>query len=158
MAAPPLLLIPRPVWLATAALLAPYTRAQVEAGLYWYGIRNDEAAVVSLVGIPAQINNPRNFAVPDDDLAVLSRNVPEPLLTVAALHIHPGVDTNHSDYDDKRAVSRKILSLVLPSYGHDPKLAQAAVHECRDGQWLRLGDDEARARVRIIPELIDTRQ
>lgn len=158
MAAPPVLLIPRPTWLTTVSLLGPYARAQVEAGLYWYGIRTEAAAVVSLVGIPAQVNNTRNFEVPDDDLAGLSRRIPEPLVVVGALHIHPGSDTNHSDHDDKRAVSRKILSLVLPFYGRDPKLEQAAVHECRDGHWSRLADDEAQARVHIIPELIDTRR
>src|SRR4051794_14369268 len=108
MAAPPLLFVPETIWHTTVALLEPYTRAQVECGLYWYGLRSEDGAVVSLAGIPSQMNRPRNFAVADDDLAALTRAVPEPLVAVAALHTHPGVDTRHSEHDNERALSRKI--------------------------------------------------
>ena len=157
MPAPPLLLVPQIAWETTVALLHPYTRAGVEAGLYWYGLRTEAAATVTIVGMPAQINNPRNFAVLDDDLAALTRDIPEPLVVVAALHTHPGSDTTHSEHDNKRAVSRKILSLVLPLYGDDPRLEDAGVHENRDDGWWKLSPQEAHARVRVIPQLVDKR-
>jgi hypothetical protein len=157
MAASSLLLLPGAIWNTTVALLEPYARAQVECGLYWYGLRNDDAALVSLVGIPSQINRPRSFEVADDDLAGLTRAVPEPLVAVAAVHTHPGADTSHSKHDDRRAVSRKILSLVLPFYGRGARLEHAAVHEYREGGWRRLTPEEAQRRVVLVPALVDAR-
>lgn len=40
MAAPPLLILPEAIWQTTVELLEPYTRAQVECGLYRYGLRS----------------------------------------------------------------------------------------------------------------------
>jgi hypothetical protein len=156
--APPFLILPDSIWRITVGLLEPYTRAHVECGLYWYGLRNEDAAAVTVAGIPQQINRPRNFAVPDDHLATLTRAVAEPLVVVAAIHTHPGVDTAHSDHDDERAVSRKIFSLVLPFYGHGANLRDAAVHEFADGGWRQLPSHDARRRVVLVPNLIDTRR
>jgi hypothetical protein len=157
MTAPRRLLIPETAWRATVGLLAPYAVAQVEAGVYWYGTRSEEAAVVSVVGVPRQLNRPRNFDVHSEDLAALIRRLPDPLVAVAALHTHPGIDTRHSEWDDARAVSRKILSLVLPFYGRGPQLEDAAVHQSVDGRWVMLGPAEARSRLALIPTLIDAR-
>jgi proteasome lid subunit RPN8/RPN11 len=157
MAAPQKLLIPEAIWQATVKVLDPYRHAQVEAGLYWYGLRSDEAAVVVHAGVPAQINRPRNFAVPDDALATLTRAVPEPLVAVAAIHTHPGLDTRHSPHDDERAISRKILSLVLPRYGDKALLSEARVHEHRSERWHALAPQEADERLVLVPTLVDLR-
>lgn len=157
MSAPRRLLIPETVWQATVAVLAPHATARVEAGLYWYGTRLEDTAVVAIAGIPRQLNRPRNFEVHREDLAALIRCVPDPLVAVAALHTHPGIDTRHSDWDDERAVSRKILSLVLPLYGRDPKLQDAGVHEWVEQAWQMLEPQEAADRLALIPTLIDTR-
>jgi hypothetical protein len=149
MTAPRRLLIPETVWRATTGLLTPYAVAQVEACVYWYGTRSEEAAVVSVVGVPRQLNRPRNFDVHSEDLAALIRRLPDPLVAVAALHTHPGIDA--------RAVSHKILSLVLPFYGRDPQLADAGVHQSVDERWVMLGPEEARSRLALIPTLIDAR-
>ena len=57
MAAPALLILPEAIWQTTVALLEPYTRAQLERGLYWAGLRSEDAAIVSLAGIPSQIEH-----------------------------------------------------------------------------------------------------
>jgi proteasome lid subunit RPN8/RPN11 len=157
MAAPEQLLISEAIWDRTIAVLDAYRRAEVEAGLYWYGQRSADAALAILVGVPAQINRPRSFAVPDDALATLTRAVPEPLVAVAAIHTHPGLDTRHSEHDDERAISQKILSLVLPRYGQGALLSQAGVHEYRDGRWQTLAPQEAKQRVVVVRTLVDTR-
>ena len=158
MSAPHRLLIPDTAWQMTAAILAPYTAARVEAGLYWFGVRTAAAAVVAHVGVPAQINRSRNFQVDADALAALIRAVPEDLVVVAALHTHPGSDTHHSEFDDARAVSRKVLSLVLPHYGAHATLRDAGVHECAGDRWSQLTAAESRQRVLLISTLSDTRR
>lgn len=157
MAAPELLVVPEAVWLETRRLIEAYTPRRLEMGLYWYGVRTSEAAVACVPGIPHQTNRPRNFEVHADDLAILVRHIPDPLVAVAQIHIHPGVDTSHSSWDDTWAVSTKILSLVLPLYGSNAHLAEAAVHEYQD-KWVRISDKEARVRVVLLPGLIDTRR
>lgn len=158
MAAPNLLLIPETIWRTTLTALERYRRAHVESGLYWYGLRNDDAALVSLAAVPSQINRPRHFAVPDDALAALTRAVPEPLVAVAAIHTHPGFNTRHSPHDDERAISRKILSLVLPAYGEGAVLSKAGVHEHRNGDWQPLAPKEIQQRLMLLPILVDTRR
>jgi hypothetical protein len=159
MAAPRQLLIPDRVWPETLETLNAYARAEVEAGLYWYGLRNIETqvATVAAIGIPRQFNQPCSFEVDADDLAALTRRVPDPLVAVAAVHTHPGADTNHSPWDDLRVISRNILSLVLPFYGRDAQLADAAIHEYVDGRWTSLARAQTVDRVLVIPSLIDTR-
>ncbi len=158
MSAPRRLLVPDAVWQTTVELLAPYAAARVEAGLYWYGTRTETAAVVAQVGMPGQHNRSRNFEVGPDNLATLVRAVPDPLVAVAALHTHPGVDTRHSTYDDARAISRKVLSLVLPHYGAGAALRDAGVHEWTGHGWVALAPSEAQDRLALIPALIDTRR
>ena len=158
MPAPARLLVSESLWMATVAALAPYTAARVEAGVYWYGIRNTDAAACCSVGIPRQANRRANFAVEADDLAALTRLVSEPLVVVAQLHTHPGVDTRHSSWDDNLALSRKVLSLVLPNYGRNPRLEDAGVHECVDGRWRRLEARDAADRIVLIPTLSDGRR
>jgi hypothetical protein len=158
MPAPARLLVGESLWMATVAALAPYAEARVEAGVYWYGIRNLEAAAACSVGIPRQVNRRANFTVAADDLAALTRVMSEPLVVIAQLHTHPGKDTRHSSWDDDLTVSRKILSIVLPEYGRDPKLEEAGIHECLDGGWLRLERREVADRIVLIPTLSDGRR
>lgn len=158
MPAPEHLIVTDETWRATRALFGRYAYSEVEAGLYWYGARSAEAATVSFIGVPEQVNRRTNFDVEAESLAILTRRVPEPLVVVAQLHTHPGTDTNHSPWDDERAVSRKIFSLVLPYYGNHATLEQAAVHEYVDSQWCRLNQPEAASRIIRLPTLIDTRQ
>ena len=157
MPAPSYLVITTEAWRATAALLAPYADAKTEAGLYWYGIRNSEAAVATVVGIPRQINRRGNFEVARDDLASLVLAVPDELVAVAQVHTHPGADTLHSPWDDDLVVSQKILSLVLPRYGRSPSLDEVGVHECTDGFWQRLPSADVNKRIVVVPPVIDTR-
>jgi hypothetical protein len=155
--APRLLIISGEAWLATSSLLAPYADAQVEAGLYWYGIRSFEAAIVSVVGIPHQTNREGNFEVRDEDLAALVLAIPDELVVVAQIHTHPGSDTQHSSWDDNLAVSQKIISLVFPGYGQNPSLEDVGVHEFIKGRWSRLSPRDVADRIVLFPGVVDTR-
>lgn len=157
MPAPRLLIISREAWLATSSLLAPYADASVEAGLYWYGIRCFDAAIVSVVGIPHQTNRRGSFEVRDEDLAALVLAIPDELVVVAQIHTHPGSDTRHSPWDDKLAVSQKIISFVFPGYGQDPSLEDVGVHEFIDERWSRLSPRDVAERIVLSLAVVDTR-
>jgi len=158
MPAPEFLVVSEDIWNATAILLRPYAEEGIEAGLFWFGIRNTESAAVSAIGIPRQTNRERNFEVIADDLAVLVRRLGRPLVIVAQLHTHPGTLTEHSSWDDDLVVSLKILSLVLPDYGRGSQLSQASVHEFVDGQWRQLDRGEVARRIVVTPSIVDSRQ
>lgn len=158
MPAPRSLIISGDAWRVTCSLLGPYASLQVEAGLYWYGIRSNEAASVTVVGIPHQTNRKGNFEVTDDDLAELVLAIPDGLVVVAQIHTHPGSDTGHSSWDDDLAVSQKILSLVFPRYGRNLKLEDAGAHEYIADRWEHLSPRDSAKRIVLAPGMVDTRR
>lgn len=136
------------VWEATLDALAPYHARQVEGGCLWYGRRDAEGTRAVLVGIPKQVNRPRNFEIPANALAELNARVPEDLVVVAQVHSHPGQCTRHSPWDDGLVVSRKIFSLVVPRYAARPcELASAGVHSFDGMCWVKLAPEEASRRL-----------
>ena len=159
MTPPPILLVSADVWRTTSEVFSKYASKRVEAGCFWYGHRNEEKAFVILVGVPHQINRPRNFEVPADDLARLTEEaVKLDLVAVAQLHSHPGDDVEHSPWDDSRAISKRVYSLVLPRYGKNPiPLAGVGVHRFEDGRWTKLSRDSWKAVIRFLPDKLDTR-
>ena len=153
------LLVPEFIWEQTLDIFEPFSISCLEAGCIWYGRRGDEFSVVSMIGVPKQVNNPRNFYIDADSLAELTETIGETGLTVVAqVHIHPGINVEHSPYDDEMIVSRRIHSLVIPHYGKRPcDLSDVGIHVVRDGGWVLLGSDEGVETVKIIPGVVDMR-
>lgn len=153
------LLVPAFIWEQTLDIFEPFSRSDLEAGCIWYGRRGDEFNVVSMIGVPKQVNNPRNFHIDADSLAELTETIGETGLTVVTqVHIHPGISVEHSPYDDEMIVSRRIHSLVIPYYGKRPcEISDVGVHMFRDGRWVLLERAEAVETVRIIPSVVDMR-
>ncbi len=159
MSAPAALLIPEVIWQTTLEVFADYATAGVEAGCFWYGIRDDEKAVVALLGVPRQRNYPQHFEIDGDDLAALTEAAcASGLVVVAQLHSHPGNDVNQSPWDDLRVVSQNVFSLVLPNYGEGGcHLRDIGVHRFQQDAWTRLPVAAASAAVQFLPNLLDTR-
>lgn len=157
MPAPEYLIISEHLWQVTMGALGPYAGAELEAGLFWFGVRNEACAVVSTVGVPAQTNFRTSFQISADSMARMVRSVQRPLLVVAQVHTHPGPETEHSSWDAELVVSRRILSLVLPHFGNVQCVHQAGVHEYRGGMWRRLSSSEAARRIVVASPISDTR-
>jgi len=153
------LLVPEYIWEQTLDIFKPFSRSGLEAGCIWYGRRGDEFNLVSMIGVPKQENNPRNFHIDADSLAELNETIGETGLTVVAqVHIHPGISVEHSPYDDKMIVSLRIHSLVIPHYGKRPcDISNVGVHVFCDGRWVLLDSAKGVETVRIIPGVVDMR-
>lgn len=153
------LLVAETLWRDTSTLMRQYACKRVEAGCFWYGIRHDDSSIAATIGIPHQRNRPGNFHVDADDLATLVTAACAPgLVTVAQLHLHPDDDVDHSSWDNRQIVSRKILSIVIPNYGARPfSLVTLGVHIFEHDQWRRLSTREAQQAVQVIRTLVDTR-
>ncbi len=138
-----LLRVSAAAWDTTLDLFEPFARAWVEGGCLWYGTRTAKQIKVQLIGVPQQINRPRNFEIPAEALAALNKEVPDGMEVLAQIHGHPGDDTTQSWWDDQLIVSRRILSLVLPRYGCRPcAIENTGIHLFRNGSWERVEPPE----------------
>jgi len=152
------LFIPETLWQVTSELFQGYASKRVEAGCFWYGIRDDTSIAVTL-GIPHQTNRRGNFHIEADDLAALVKEACAPgLVAVAQLHLHPGSNVDHSSWDDRQIVSRNLLSIVIPNYGAQPlDLDTLGVHRFQHNHWRRLSTLEAQQTVQLVRKTVDMR-
>lgn len=123
----------------------------VESACLWLGLLDENAnGVVHALIVPTQINRPRNYSVPGEAMLKVAEVARAQAWTViGAIHSHPGVDVEHSRYDDEMTPSRRAVSLVVPFYGHwsGPWPRGLGIHEYLDKYWHRLSDEHARKRV-----------
>jgi hypothetical protein len=142
---------PEAVLQSMQTFFEPYRRQRLEACCIWYGPRIAELpfAVTTLV-IPRQKNSAGNFHLTPEAIGAMA-DATRPLGLVARvqIHSHPGVRVDHSWYDDENAISRRVLSLVVPRYGNIPRRwpQGVGVHEFQDTEWVRLEDAVARTRL-----------
>ena len=135
----------------TAAVLR--SAGMVESACLWLGALDEEGnGLVEAVVSPAQINRPRNYAVPGEamlQVAALARK--RGWTVVGAVHSHPGIGVEHSCHDDEMTPSRRAVSIVMPRYGHwaGPWPRGLGVHEYFENYWHLLSDEHAQRRVAL---------
>jgi hypothetical protein len=139
---------------AVAARLGPDAGERAEGGGLLYGRRGLDGGpdVVSAFVLPPQIRNARNYRVPREGIAAASAATRgSGWVVLGQVHTHPGINVEHSWFDDRNAISAKALSLVAPNYGADESawLDGVGVHEFQVDWWHLLEPDRARARVQI---------
>jgi hypothetical protein len=143
--------VPESALMATLGLL---TRSgQRESGVLWYGQRDSTGSgVVAHVAAPRQRMARLNYHVSPEALGELVHHLPPHWRPLAQVHSHPGIDVEHSLYDDRMVSSRRLLSLVFPMYGRvsAPFPAGVGVHEWQDDYWHLLSVADAARRVVII--------
>ena len=125
-----------------------------EAVAYWYGAECEGgcADAVLSVAAPNARCTPYNYSVDREEMARVGREMASRhMVSLAQLHTHPGDVTEHSEYDDENAISRRngFLSLVAPRYGMAgaAMLEGVTVHEAWKGQWHILGGSARRMRI-----------
>lgn len=138
---------------------------QREAGCLWLGTEEASGdARVEAIVVPKQTNRPRNFSIAAGamrEVAALAR--PRNWTLIAAVHSHPGVSVEHSEYDDEMVPSRRALSLVFAHYGAEQGAWPdgVGVHEFIDDYWRLLSLEDAVKRVVLAripkPQLLDLR-
>lgn len=135
----------------TGTLQALRSAGRHEAACLWLG-KFDAAGdgIVEAVVIPKQINRPRNYSIGAEamqEVAVIAR--PRKWTLVAAVHSHPGLSVEHSQYDDHMTPSHSALSIVFADYGCWPGTwpSSVGVHEYIDDYWHLLPPEDAAKRI-----------
>lgn len=139
---------------ALAATIALLRRAgRRESGVLWYGSRDTTGnGTVAYVVAPRQRMTWGNYSISAEALAEVVHRLPDDWKPLAQVHSHPGRNVEHSSYDDRMVCSRRILSLVFPSYGRSVKTFPlgVGVHEWQNGYWHLLDHASAEHRVVIV--------
>ena len=162
--APRTLFVPESVVIDSWRALRATAEAGCEGVVMWAGPRHQhglDVQVVTTVLTPAQEVSPGRYHIPYESVRQMGVSLRQRgLVNLAQLHTHPGRPVTHSPYDDENAFSSQegAVSIVWPSYGREvPALGDWGVHERRSGRWVRLGLDEAQARITLIPPVVDLR-
>lgn len=139
---------------ALAATIALLRRAgRRESGVLWYGSRDATGnGTVAYVVAPRQRMTWGNYSISAEALAEVVHRLPDDWKPLAQVHSHPSRNIEHSSYDDRMVCSRRVLSLVFPSYGRGVKAFPLGVgiHEWQNGYWHLLDPTSAEHRVVIV--------
>lgn len=142
-----------PVNAVTITLELLQRAARRESGLFWYGERDAVGnGLVTYVVAPRQRMTRGNYHVSPQALAEVVNRLPTNWKPLAQVHSHPGISVEHSNYDDRMASSRRVLSLVFPLYGRSqaPFPIGVGIHEYQNNYWYLLNQEDAARRVILI--------
>lgn len=140
--------VPKQALAATVELLQ--RAGKKESGVLWYGPRDSAGnGTVVYVVAPRQEMSWGNYHISAEELARVVHGLSGDWKPLAQVHSHPGILIEHSPYDDRMAISTRVLSLVFPNYGRKAKTFPTGigVHECQDGYWHLLNPATARRRI-----------
>ncbi|MDA9504962.1 hypothetical protein XI09_09675 [Bradyrhizobium sp. CCBAU 11386] len=144
-----ILYVPKSALEQTVRVLQAAVR--VETCCFWYG-RDLPGGCgrVEAVVVPPQRGTWGNYDVTGDAMAAVSAATrAKRWVALAQVHSHPGDWVEHSRYDDARAISRGVLSVVFPRYGHwtGPWPHRAGIHEFQINYWHLLSIADAARRL-----------
>ena len=160
----PRLWLPEGVVLKTARLLRSYCGPEEHEGVvYWGGMETPGGPVVLTAMSPTAATTWGSFRTDSDANAKLVLTLARlDLVLVAQVHSHPGDWVDHSDGDDSGALVRfqGFWSLVVPHFarGGMQHLSNLGIHLYDAGEFRRLSNEAAAARVRILPAAVDLRE
>lgn len=167
---PPYGKLQRVLWVSESVILASWhalqrTAAEGCEGVVCWAVPADQyqsnPQTCTTVVAPLQVVSPGEYEIPADGVRAMGRALRAAgLVNVAQLHTHPDEWVGHSTWDDTHAFSLRdgALSIVWPQYGHTlPPRPAWGVHECQGHVWRELTGDEAAARIRVVPAVLDLR-
>lgn len=157
--------IPRPALSLMLNIFSTYASRRVEACCFLYGPASaDHAhAAAEAVVVPRQSNSWGHYTVGADAIPrIAAATRPRGWRNLAQVHTHPGIEVEHSRYDDQHANSRRAMSFVVPVYGlwEGEWPEGIGVHEFQNDYWYLLSDEYAKRRTRLTDAhavLVDTR-
>jgi hypothetical protein len=118
--------------------------------------------IATTVTLPNAAMHPRYFTVSGGAMSEAGRHFRLfGMRRLAQVHTHPGLDVNHSQFDDENAYSQLdgSVSIVMPHHAHRrPALADCAVHVRDASGWRRLEIEEIEHFIRMIPGCLDFRR
>jgi hypothetical protein len=156
----PLVYISEDLAQRTASLLDSFAQCRPSEGVvYWFGIDEGHAAVVTTLIVPDADTTDgvirTSASANADAIGVI---VGSSLVYLGQAHSHPGANVGHSHVDDRETFARcdGILSIVVPWFGrYGFNLAECGVHRHIDGRFRRVNNVDAH--IRTVPGLTDLR-
>ena len=107
---------------------------------------------MAYVVAPRQRMSWGNYYISAQALGEVVHKLPSNWKPLAQVHSHPGMSVEHSNYDDRMVSSRRVLSLVFPSYGRGgrPFPFGVGMHEWQGNYWHLLDVEMAQRRVVVV--------
>ncbi len=145
----------------TAGLLDSFAQHRPSEGVvYWFGIEDTAAAVVTTLVVPNADTTAGSVRTsPEVNADALRVIVNTPLVYLGQAHSHPGPHVKHSCFDDEQTFARfdGAISVVVPWFGrYGLHLAECGVHRHRDGRFQEIRNIDRH--LRVIPGLRDLRR
>lgn len=139
-----------------------WPRAAVERLAYIDGLGLGDLQIATTVTLPNAEMHPRYFTVSGAAMSEAGQHFRRfGMQRLAQVHTHPGIDVNHSPFDDENAYSQMdgALSIVMPSHAcHRPILPDCGVHVREEAGWRRLSANEIETKIHMIPGCLDFRR
>ena len=144
----------------TAALLDSFARRRPSEGVvYWFGIEDTRAAVVTTLVVPNADTTAGSVRTsPEVNAEALSVITGTPLVYLGQAHSHPGHHVKHSCFDDEQTFARfdGAISVVVPWFGrYGFHLPECGFYRHQSGRFREVND--VYKHLRVVPSSQDLR-
>jgi len=156
----PLVYITNEVAQDTARLLDSFARTRPSEGVvYWFGIEDRSAAVVTTLVVPNADTTGGSIATtPEVNAEAMGVIVGTSLVYLGQAHSHPGPHVKHSCFDDAHTFARfdGAISVVVPWFGrYGLSLDECGIYRHMDGRFREVRN--VASHLHIIPGFADFR-
>lgn len=159
----PKIVVSRALLDRTAALLATFAESSGSEGVvYWFGLENDQRAVVTTLIVPdAESSTGGVRTSPEANVDAILAIANTPLVLLGQAHSHPGRNVRHSVVDDSETFASfdGAISIVVPYFGRRGfDLNQCGVYRHIAGAFRMLSSKERAEHLTEIPGERDLRK
>jgi hypothetical protein len=159
----PIVFLPVGVFEETWSALRSFCRGGDQEGVaYWFGIADEESAVVTTVIVPnAEAGWGMVRTSASANAEVVEAIMGTPLVLLGQAHSHPGKNVRHSPADDGQTFAsfQGAISVVVPYYAKGmPSLDGCGIHRVIDRSFVYLDQEAWGDHLRLIPSYHDFRR
>lgn len=144
----------------TAAFLDSFARRRPSEGVvYWFGIEDTRAAVVTTLVVPNADTTAGSVKTsPEVNAEALTVIIGSPLVYLGQAHSHPDHHVRHSCFDDEETFARfdGAISVVVPWFGrYGLYLPECGIYRHQSGRFREVNNIDRH--LRVLPASQDLR-